>query len=276
MKIVAFVDSSLYAHSVIDHTIWLALERRASVELVHIVSPNEVAASNIAPIHPGGAVLLERDDTLNAKLAELERQGRERLEQAHRALNQAGVNDVQVRLCEGHIAQTMVQATQSASIAIVGKRGEHADLARLPLGANLERLVRGSKVPVLAVSRSFRPIRRALAPVDAEAATAPALEVLAGGLLPATPIELLHVGDASEAARVRLDQAAAKLEAAGFATSARIEAGTPNVVIPQRVVLDDIDMLAVTAFGSSRLKSMLVGSLTSELLRACQVPVLLC
>jgi len=48
------------------------------------------------------------------------------------------------------------------------------------------------------------------------------------------------------------------------------------VVIPQRVVLDDIDMLAVTAFGSSRLKSMLLGSLTSELLRACQVPVLLC
>ncbi len=276
MKIVAFVDSSLYAHSVIDHTIWLALERRASVELVHIVSPNEVAASNIAPIHPGGAVLLERDDTLNAKLAELERQGRERLEQAHRALNQAGVNDVQVRLCEGHTAQTMVQATQSASIAIVGKRGEHADLARLPLGANLERLVRGSKVPVLAVSRSFRPIRRALAPVDAEAATSPALEVLAGGLLPATPIELLHVGDASEAARPHLDQAAAKLEAAGFATIARIEAGVPNVVIPQRVVLDDIDMLAVTAFGSSRLKSMLLGSLTSELLRACQVPVLLC
>jgi nucleotide-binding universal stress UspA family protein len=276
MKIVAFVDSSLYAHSVIDHTIWLALERRASVELVHIVSPNEVAASNIAPIHPGGAVLLERDDTLNAKLAELERQGRERLEQAHRALNQAGVNDVQVRLCEGHTAQTMVQATQSASIAIVGKRGEHADLARLPLGANLERLVRGSKVPVLAVSRSFRPIRRALAPVDAEAATSPALEVLAGGLLPATPIELLHVGDASEAARLHLDQAAAKLEAAGFASSARIEAGAPNVVIPQRVVLDDIDMLAVTAFGSSRLKSMLLGSLTSELLRACQVPVLLC
>ena len=100
--------------------------------------------------------------------------------------------------------------------------------------------------------------------------------LLAGGLLPATPIELLHVGDASEAARLHLDQAAAKLAGAGFASSARIEAGAPNVVIPQRVVLDDIDMLAVTAFGSSRLKSMLLGSLTSELLRACQVPVLLC
>lgn len=50
----------------------------------------------------------------------------------------------------------------------------------------------------------------------------------------------------------------------------------PHVVIPQRVVLDEIDLVAINAFGSSRLRSMLMGSLTSELLRACQVPLLLC
>jgi nucleotide-binding universal stress UspA family protein len=276
MKIVAFIDLSLYAHSVIDHTAWLARAKQASVELVNIVSPNELAASNLAPIHPGGAMLLQQDGALDAMVADRARQGRERLDHARRLLNDAGVYDVGTRLLEGHTARSMAQAASSASIIIMGKRGEQADLARLPLGSNLEPLARSSKVPVLAVSRSFRPIRRLLVAVDAEAPTAPAVDALASGIVPAAPLELLHVGEVSESARQTLDQAAATLGQAGFEVNSRIETGVAQVVVPERVVLDDIDMLALSAFGSSRLRSMILGSLTSELLRACQVPVLLC
>ncbi|WP_055045576.1 universal stress protein [Devosia sp. A16] len=276
MKIAAFVDLSLYAHSVIDHAIWLARERQASVELINIVSPNELAASNLAPVHPAGAMLLQQDDALDAKVADLARQGHERLDQGRRLLNEAGVFDVSTRLLEGHTSRTMVQAASPASIIIMGKRGEQADLARLPLGSNLERLARGSKVPVLAVSRSFRPIKRMLAGVDAETSAAPAVNSLASGVLPTCPLELLHVGDSTETALQTLQQAETKLRGAGYEVRSRIEPGVAQTVIPERVVLDEIDLLAVSALGSSRLRSMILGSLTSELLRACQVPVLLC
>lgn len=275
MKIVAFIDLSLYAHSVIDHTVWLAREKQASVELVNIVSPNELAASNLAPVHPGGAMLLHQDDTLDAKVAELARQGRERLDQARRLLNEAGVYDVSTRLLEGHISRTMVHAASPASIIIMGKRGEQADLARLPLGSNLERLARGSKVPVLAVSRSFRPIKRMMVAVEGESA-APAVNTLASGIVPNYPLDLLHVGDRTDIALQTLEQAETKLRDAGFEVKTRIEPGVAQTVVPERVVLDEIDLLAVSAFGSSRLRSMILGSLTSEFLRACQVPVLLC
>lgn len=276
MKIVAFVDLSLYSHSVIDHAAWLAREKQAGVELINIVSPNELAASNLAPVHPAGAMLVQQADDLDAKVQELARQGRERLDQARRTLNEAGVYDVGTRLLEGHTAQTMVQAAAKASVVVMGKRGERADLARLPLGSNLERVARGTKVPVLAVSRSFRPIKRLLAALDAEATAAPALDALAGGLLPAGPIDLLHVGEPSENVRQALHQAAAKLTEAGYEVGCRIEPGDAELVVPQRVVLDGADLLVINAFGSSRLRSMLLGSRTSELLRACQVPVLLC
>ncbi|WP_176730381.1 universal stress protein [Devosia insulae] len=276
MKIVAFVDLSLYSHSVIDHAAWLARENQAGVELVNIVSPNELAASNLAPVHPAGAMLVQQAGDLDAKVQELARQGRERLDQAHRTLNAAGVYDVGTRLLEGHTAQTMVQAAAKASVVVMGKRGERADLARLPLGSNLERVARGTKVPVLAVSRSFRPIKRLLAALDAEAPTAPALDALTGGLLPAGPLDLLHVGEPSENVRQALHQAATKLTEAGFEVGCRTEPGDAELVVPQRVVLDGADLLVINAFGSSRLRSMLLGSRTSELLRACQVPVLLC
>lgn len=276
MKIVAFIDLSLYAHSVIDHAVWLAREKQASVELVNVVSPNELAASNLAPIHPGGAMLLQQDYALDAKVADLARQGRERLDQGHKLLNEAGVFDVSTRLVEGHTSRTMVQAASAASIIIMGKRGEQADLARLPLGSNLERLARGSKVPVLAVSRSFRPIKRMLAALDAETSGPPAVDALASGILPTGSLELLHVGDSTETALQTLQQAETKLRDAGFEVRSRIEPGVAQTVVPERVVLDEIDLLAVSAFGSSRLRSMILGSLSSELLRACQVPVLLC
>lgn len=276
MKIVAFVDLSLYSHSVIAHAAWLARERQASLELVNIVSPNELAASNLAPVHPAGAMLLQQNETLDAQVAELIRQGRQRLDQARKALNAAGVYDIGTRMIEGHTARSMVQAAARSSIIVMGKRGERADLARLPLGSNLERVARGTKVPVLAVSRSFRPIERILAAVDADISTNPMVDTLASGLLPAGPIELLHVGEATETARLSLDQAETKLTKAGFEVTSEIERGLPQVVVPQRVVLDGADLLAINAFGSSRLRSMILGSLTSELLRACQVPVLLC
>jgi nucleotide-binding universal stress UspA family protein len=276
MKIVAFIDLSLYARSVIDHAIWLAREQQASVELVNIVSPNELAASNLAPVHPAGAMLLQHDGALDAKVADLARQGRERLDQGSKLLNEAGVFDVSTRLLEGHTSLTMVEAASPASIIIMGKRGEQADLARLPLGSNLERLARGSKVPVLAVSRSFRPIKRILAAIDAETSAAPAVNSLASGILPTCPLDLLHVGDRTDIAEQILEQAEAKLTGAGFDVRSRIEPGVAQTVVPERVVLDEIDLLAVSAFGTSRLRSMILGSLTSELLRACQVPVLLC
>lgn len=276
MKIVAFIDLSLYSHSVIDHAAWLARGRQASVELVHIVSPNELAASNLAPVHPAGAMLLQQTEDLDAKVVELARQGRDRLDAARTTLIEAGVYDVATRLLEGHTAQTMVQAASRASIVVMGKRGERADLARLPLGSNVERVARGTKVPVLAVSRSFRPIKRMLAALDAEEPAAPALDALAGQLLPAGPIDLLHVGEANENVSKTLDLGAAKLRGAGFVVSCRTEPGEAQTVVPQRVVLDEADLLVINAFGSSRLRSMILGSLSSELLRACQVPVLLC
>ena len=59
MKIVAFVDTSLYAQSVIDHTAWLAADRGASIELVQVISPGELMTAQLAPMHPSVSIPLD-------------------------------------------------------------------------------------------------------------------------------------------------------------------------------------------------------------------------
>src|SRR5690606_20479029 len=146
------------------------------------------------------------------------------------------------------------------------------DLARLPLGSNLERLVRRAPVPVLAVSRSFRPIERMLLALDVDAESVSSVEALASGLLPARPLQLLHVGEQSERAQAALERASLQLGNSGFAVTASIVDGEPRHVIPEQVVLGSADLLAIGGFGGSWLKSLVLGSLTAELVRACQVP----
>lgn len=273
MKIVAFVDQSIYAGSVIDHTAWLSRHRAASVELVQVISPNELAAAHVAPMHPSVSMAVD-GIRMAAKVEKLMRLGVRQLETACDTLRAAGVHDVRARMLEGNIATSMLEAATNASVVVLGKRGESADLARLPLGSHVEGLVRGSRMPVLAVSRSFRPIERMLVGVDESSSAT--VRALTAGLLPPAFVELLHVGDTTLAMEAALKQAEAELTAAGLSVSSNVVTGEPRIAIAERVVLERFDLLAMGGFGSSRLRSMIVGSLTSELLRACQVPVLLC
>ena len=272
MRIVAFLDQSLYAPSVVDHVAWLARGRSAQVELVQIVSPDELVAAQIAPIHPSVSVPIEAVRA-TARAEDMARTGARQLDEARDGLRALGVDDVKVWLLEGNIASMMLEAAAGAALVVMGKRGENADLARLPLGSHVESLARGIATPVLAVSRSFRPIERMVAAIDEDDAAT--VEALAAGIIPAGPIELLHVGEAAPPIEAALESAAARLTAAGFAASRAIVSGEPRFVIPERVVLERFDLLAIGGFGGSRLKSLILGSLTGELLRACQVPILL-
>ncbi|RYG79286.1 MAG: universal stress protein [Alphaproteobacteria bacterium] len=76
--------------------------------------------------------------------------------------------------------------------------------------------------------------------------------------------------------KATLQQAASDLSTAGFAVSTQVIQGDPRLAIPEHVVLQRFDLLAMGSFRSSRLKSLILGSLTSDLVRACQVPILLC
>jgi nucleotide-binding universal stress UspA family protein len=276
MKIVALIDRSLYAQSVIDHAAWLAAHKGGSVDLIQIVSPNELMAAGMPPIHPGGPVVLNRDSTVDAQVADLKQKAAVQLAEARESLATRGILEVRTHVLEGIVPQLMAEAAADASIVVLGKRGENADLARLPLGSNFERLVRSSRTPVLAVSRGFRPIDKLLLAVDLDPAAASAIEAVASGVVPPMPATLLHVGEPTEAMQAELARAADRLSAAGYPATSSIVEGIPRFVVPERVVSELIGLVAMGAFGSSRLKSLIFGSLTTELIRACQVPILLC
>ena len=275
MRILALVDTSLYGKSVVDYAAWAAATSTATVDMLHVVATNEMLASQM-PVHPGGAVILAGELPFDDAVKQRAKEGGILLAEARSTLNSRGIWDAYTKIEQGSVVDLVLKSAKHADLVVMGKRGEHADLARLPLGGNVERIVRGADIPVLVVSRAFRPVHRCLLAFDLDGATAGAIEALTiARIMPPMPILVLHAGQDSDELRAAMAAAAERLGDAGFEVTTEIVVGDPSRVIPERAVADSADLVVIGAFGKSRLWSLVFGSLTSEVIRACQTPVLL-
>jgi nucleotide-binding universal stress UspA family protein len=280
-KLIALVDGSVYSESVSDHVAWIARRTGYSVELLHVLGRREIssAPSNLSGNITLGArtALLEELSSLDEQRAKLaQKYGRAILDDAKARIEAAGVGDVTAKLRIGDIVETVAEFEADAEMVVVGKRGEAADFAKLHLGSNLERIVRAGRKPVLVAARTFKPIERFLIAYDGGASSMKAVEHVArGALFAGLQCRLLTVGPDTAETRKRLDNARAILEGAGYTVEASIVQGQPETVISHAVESEAIDVLVMGAYGHSRVRSLIIGSTTTGMIRSCKIPIAL-
>ena len=280
-QLIAVIDGSSYSESVCDHTAWIAQRSGGSVAVVHVMGRRDVSSE---PVDLSGSIGLGARSELLEELAELDGQkarlaqkrGRAILEGAKARLAAHGVDEVSVRLRHGEVVETVSEFEEEAHLIIMGKRGEGADFTSGHLGSNLERVVRSTNKMVLVASRAFQPIKRALIAFDGGASSVKAVNYIAASpTFEGIDCHLLAVGNASSERNRELEGAAAVLQGAGFKVSHECLPGQPENVIADKVENDRFDLLVMGAYGHSRIRNMIIGSTTSQMLVLCKVPVLL-
>jgi nucleotide-binding universal stress UspA family protein len=279
--IIALIDGSVYSASICDHASWLANQIGARIDNVHTLGRRHVSS---APANLSGSIGLGARTALLEELAELDGQkaklaqkrGRAILQDAEQRIEQAGVDTVSGKLRIGEFVETVLELEDPADMIILGKRGEAADFDKLHLGSNLERLVRASSKPVLVAAREFRPIKRVLIAFDAGNSVLKAIDYIASShAFRDLEFKLLTAGAADTAITRKLDGAAALLRAAGYQVDVAIEAGQPEEVIAGSVQNEGFDLLVMGAYGHSRIRNLIIGSTTTEMIRSCKIPVIL-
>ncbi|MDO8882669.1 universal stress protein [Pseudotabrizicola sp.] len=279
-KIIALVDGSTYSASVCDHAAWIAGRTGAAVEVLHVLGRRE----GVDKQDLSGTIKLGARTALMEELAELDAQraklvvhrGRAILEDAHAILTRAWVAEITTRLRNGDIVETVAEIEADASLILIGKRGEAADFAKGHLGSNLERIVRASHKPVIVASRAFRPVQKVLVAYDGGASAMKAIDHIAGSpLFAGLQVTVATVGAPSAEVKKGLDDASAMLRAAGLQAQTAIVEGQAETALAKMVEADGFDMLVMGAYGHSRIRSLVIGSTTTEMLRACKVPVVL-
>ena len=280
-NLMAFIDGSIYAKSVCDHAAWMAGRTGGAVELVHVLgrhgmsSEPENLSGSIGP--DARASLLEELAELDASKARLsQKRGRAILDDAKQRLSEAGVSDVTTRLRLGDIDEAVEDLEAQADVIVIGKRGGGADFNKLHLGSQLERVVRSSHRPVLVTSRAFKPIHRFLVAFDGGPSVIKAVETIARNRIFADlECELLRVGEATPESTRQMDASASLLRAAGYQVKTKFESGQPETVITREVETDAYELMIMGAFGHSRIRHLIIGSTTTEMIRSCKIPVLL-
>ena len=161
-------------------------------------------------------------------------------------------------------------------LIVIGKRGQSADFSKGHLGANLERVARGVHRPVLVASRAFRPIKRFAIAFDGSATSRKAVGMVAvSPLLAGLACDLVMAGQGSAAEQERLEKSASELRKAGFEVNVQRKVGEAETVLAEHVRDNAIDLLVMGAYGHSRVRQLILGSTTTQLIRTCLVPVLL-
>ncbi len=280
-KLIALIDGSIYSESVCDHAAWLATRMKASVEVLHVLGRRSGSdAQNLSGSIGLGArtALLEElaeSDAQTAKLAH--KRGRIILDDANNRLTEAGVTNVSTALRNADLVETVQQYEADADLIIIGKRGEAADFAKLHIGSNIERVVRSSHKPILVTSRAFKPIKKVLIAFDGGPSVLKAIDHITARAEDFTGLDfrLLSVGTEATDTRRKLDTATEKLRAAGYTADAQSVEGEPDKVIGKQADDGEADLLIMGAYGHSRIRTLIIGSTTTEMIRSCKIPVML-
>lgn len=281
-RLIAFIDASVYADSVCDHAAWVARRMSADVEIMHVLGRREMSASQS---NLSGALDVNARDNLLAELSALDEQkatlaqqrGRLILQHARQRMEGAGVTSVTTKLRIGDLVETMHEFEREADLIVIGKRGEAADFAKMHLGSNIERVVRASSKPILVASREYKPIERVLIAFDGGNSITKAIDYLstAGVAFAGLSMTLLMAGEFTVYGQDRMNDAVTKLRNAGFEVESRIVPGEPERVIADVVESEGFNLLVMGAYGHSRIRSLIVGSTTTEMIRSCKIPIAL-
>jgi nucleotide-binding universal stress UspA family protein len=278
--LIALVDGSAYSESVCHHAAWIAGKTGFTVKVYHVMgrrgAPDRQDLSGAIRLGARSR-LLEQLSELDAERAKLTHDhGRAILEDAKAIIEGDGDITVQTRLRQGDLVETITAKEDTGDMIVIGKRGEAAGVAMDHLGSNLERIVRASHRPVFVANRAFRIPERVLVAFDGGASSLKAVDYIARSpIFAGLQVTLVFAGKATAETDKALVDAAATLRAGGFAADTRTTPGEPEKVLSEMTANDGYDLLVMGAYGHSRVRSLFIGSTTTEMLRSCKVPVVL-
>ncbi len=280
-KVLACIDDSVYTQSVCDHAIWAAKRLGVALDFLHVLDrhPETAPTRDLS-----GSIGLDAQEHLLSELAALDekrskiaqQRGRGILDNAARQAKEEGITHVEPRLRHGSLVETLCELEAEVRLFVLGKRGEHADFAKMHLGAELERTVRAVHRPLLVASRQFRPIARFAMAFDGSETTRKGIDLIASSpLFKGLPCHLVMAGNDTADARAQLQWAQQKLADGGFESHVSIHPGHAEAVIAQYVTENTIDLLVMGAYGHSRIRQLIIGSTTTAMIRTCRIPILL-
>lgn len=280
-RLLLCTDGSAYASVASRYAAWAAGRTGARIDVLYVSSLRDYEAPFLMDLgaslgaSPYTAVMGQLDEIEKHKAAMVEQYTRKQFDDA----------GLQTEVDFHHETGLLVDVVEDfengphgSELIVLGKRGENALGASGHLGHNMERVVRASRKPCLVTNREYREIERVAFAYDGGESCRKALEWMTrSDMLKNLDLHVVCVGEGHGEGKAshHLAEAEQVLKAAEIPHTAQVLTGDVEDMIEGYVNDNAADLLVMGAYGHSRIRQLIIGSTTSQLLQRCRIPVLL-
>ncbi len=178
---------------------------------------------------------------------------------------------------EGVVSKEIFESAKRCDMISMGMAGEHVFLRDALLGSNLESVARQTNKPVLVTPEKYKQITKILVAYDASSFSTKAL--IAGADIAqqmSLPLTVVTVSDDKKSGEDTLSQAAENLKDCSIKYDTVLKDGEAVSGILDLCREGSYDLLVIGAYGHSKIRELILGNTTVQLMRKVTCPVLLC
>jgi nucleotide-binding universal stress UspA family protein len=275
-SILVCTDGSEHGDAACEYAVTLAQQLKARLAALHVLDARLLEGPLMADIsgwlgaEPFSAQLVHFRELLNQK--------GEAVVSAFRDLCQKRGCVAEARMKTGLPVRVILEEETRAELVVLGRQGEHAEWTGDLVGSTVERVVRHSIKPCLVTPVAFQPVKKIMAGYDGSGHASRALhEAIELAVALAVPLVILVVAeDGDEAqARERAEDAMKLARAHECVAAQLVVSGTPDELLRTKAHDLGCNLLVVGAYGHGRIREMILGSTTHQLIARCDLPVML-
>jgi nucleotide-binding universal stress UspA family protein len=281
-------DGSPFAETSYRYGAYVANRLKPQGAAIDVLCVTDINSQQV--VSPGnfcGSIGIDPSENLLNCLVELEHKKAKLNHQRVRLILQAalpslkaeGITRINPIHKTGVLLDCLDEFEHEVDLIVLGKCGENADFASGNLGANLEKVVRSSRKPCLVTPLEYQPIERVLLAYDGSKTGQRMLEFIKeSSLFQGLELHLVTVAKTRLDRPIinnRLNQAAKLLQEAQFDPVAHLLEGEPEKAIASYITEQNISLLLMGAYGHSRIRHLVIGSTTAQMLRSSNIPALL-
>ena len=279
-KVFACIGAMQSSAAVCDSASWASKRLDAPLVLLHVLDRSD----NVAELDLSGNIGLGSREHLLDELASLDQKrgrlaieaGKAMLDAAAERARNSGVEAPAQMQRHGNLAESLAELEADIRLLVIGLHSTHSHNPGMPVGSHVESVIRTMHRPILVIPGEFSEPGSLMLAFDGSATTLKGVEMLAASpLFRGLPCHLVMVGTDTAEHRAALDGARKTLEKAGFDVTAVLKSGDVEPVLHAYQAENGIDLMVMGAYGHSRIRQLLVGSTTRNMLNNTRTPLLL-
>jgi len=279
LHVTACIDGSAISDAVCDSAAWASSILAAPLKFLHVLEKAPTPAQGDL----SGTLGIGVHDQLLSELTELDERrnrlaiehGKLILDAAKKRAEKLGVKDVMVEQRHDKLLDALLSCEKDTRLFVLGRQGADHPVSAPAVGSHIENVVRSVHTPILMATGQFSTPSNYMLAYDGSKTADRAIERIAKSpLLLSLPGHVVMVGSDNNDNRSRLENACRQLLSNGHQVQPHLIQGNVVDALLEFQQQHHIELKVIGAYGHSRIREFIVGSVTTKMLVSSVVPVL--